>query len=120
MWKRRQKKSAFPHCDFIKYCISAHCDIVAWIRPAVSSKRMTVVKSIRNRVDACRVIAKLLAAVLSDIACDEFHAALRGEGHALGSGWDEDRFALMEGKSMVFVLMVCEGTAALDAHHDKE
>ena len=60
------------------------------------------------------------AGELSDIACDEFHAALRGEGHALGSGWDENRLALMEGKSMVFVLMVCEGTAALDAHHDKE
>lgn len=120
MWKCRQKKSAFPHCDFIKCCISEHCDIVAWIRPAVSSKRMTVVKSIRNSVDACRGNRKVLAAVLSDIACDEFHAALRGEGHALGSGWDEDRLALMEGKSMVFVFMVCEGTAALNAHHDKE
>ncbi len=120
MWKRRQKKSAFPHCDFIKCCISEHCDIVAWIRPAVSSKRMTVVKSIRNCGDAYGVIAKVLAAVLSDIACDKLHAALWGEGNTLGSGRDEDRLALMEGKSMVFVLMVCEGTAALDAHHDKE
>ena len=120
MWKRRQKKSAFPHCDFIKCCISEHCDIVAWIRPAVSSKRMTVVKSIRNCGDAYGVIAKVLAAVLSDIACDKLHSALRGEGHTLGSGWDENRLALMKSKSMVFILMISEGAAALDAHHDKE
>lgn len=66
------------------------------------------------------VIAKVLAAVLSDIACDKLHAALRGEGHALGSGRDEDRLALMKGKSMVFVFMISESAATFDAHHDKE
>lgn len=119
MWKRRQKKSAFPHCDFIKCCISEHCDIVAWIRPAVSSKRMTEVKSIRNRVDACRGNRKG-AAVLSDVACDKLHDALRGEGHTLGSGWDEDRLALMEGKSMVFILVISESATTFNAHHNKE
>ena len=66
------------------------------------------------------VIAKVLAAVLSDIACDKFHAALRGEGHTLGSGWDEDCLALMKSKSMVFILMISESAATFDAHDNKE
>ena len=58
--------------------------------------------------------------MLPDVAGDDLHADLRGEGDTFGGGRDEDGLALMKGKRVVFVLMVCERTASFDAHHDKE
>ena len=57
---------------------------------------------------------------LTDIAGEKFQASVGSEGHSFGGGRNEDSFALVNGESIVGILVIGKHSGALDTHHHQE